>query len=405
MKITDRYSEIPGGPAVAANTPVTLHRASNGQLLDTQHTDADGFVTFTINGSPGYTYTQIVYNGHTRRRYGRTHGQMGKIAQSDMSEFFRIFTPGRIPGIGNGLTVTPGTGLQVIVSTGAAAGGGQIHTQHTSQVMNLASNTSGVTRTDSVIIRLCNENHGTTPGATFLELIQGNGAPVAAANEVVVILGVITVNNNASSITSGQITAGSGSISLGSQTLSGGAIQNATLPSTAFNSTVSEYVSDAVNSLMVVQSPLVKVYDDEFDILFLKSNARPTMLDTFRYGTDKAGPLSGWFLFAGNFDAAQGFDSGLDYIIHLDAEIVFSTPASTGTLSANMGNNASTGMVEIQSWSNGSARAQDMAIRAQRQWTVPKGGTSTPYYLSVSCPSGWVIEDSTTMSAHAYPKF
>jgi hypothetical protein len=113
MKAQFRVLQVPSGAAVGGVT-ATLRDINSGAALATAITDTDGFVSFTLNGTPPPCQVQITKAGETRLLSSQPTGPAGAF---DVSEMQRVLQA--VGGASGGVSAISGSGLDV-TTTGAA---------------------------------------------------------------------------------------------------------------------------------------------------------------------------------------------------------------------------------------------------------------------------------------------
>lgn len=214
-KIVDFIRSIPNGTGVNG-VNVSIKKHVDDTTVTTVVSDTDGMFTYTADGSPGPIYVRAATGDRTRVRSGSATNQIGTIYGSDIPVAIRALGDGVIQGYSdpsvaaNNMAVGVGTGLQVLVATGAALLDGHVYRCTSSTPLTISSNSSGVTRVDRVVVRLTREGQ-TEEGKCVLAVTAGtpgSGAPALTQSSSVWEIGLatVTVANGASSLTSGNIT-------------------------------------------------------------------------------------------------------------------------------------------------------------------------------------------------------
>lgn len=132
-------------------------------------------------------------------------------AAEDRKLIKALFQAAGTGGVISGMTVTPGTGLNVTVAPGFfvvndSTGGAYLGYITASETVSISGNTSGSSRTDTVYVQV-----NTTTGAlTFSKVTGGTGIPAGSTR-----LASVVVPNNAASILLANITNNPGEVDLG----------------------------------------------------------------------------------------------------------------------------------------------------------------------------------------------
>ena len=112
-------------------------------------------------------------------------------------------------GINNGLALTPGTGMQVVVGIGSALVRGVYYENTTAMTLTVGAAPSSGTRQDAVILRLDQTANAIT-AAIKAGTANGSGGslPSLTQNEATweLLIGIITVASGSAVVGSGQIT-------------------------------------------------------------------------------------------------------------------------------------------------------------------------------------------------------
>jgi len=212
-----RY-QIRDNPAGNPESGVTVTvKTAAGATLATPSTDSNGLATYTQDGSPGPMVATATVSGRTLARDGRSLDQLGTWYANDAPVFWRALGNGVIPGYNDPATaagdmaVSPGTGRQISVATGALVIDGHVYRCTSATAISIDANSSGSTRYDRVIVRFTREGQA-TEGACALAILKGTpGAGDAPAltkssSTFEVSLGKVRVVDSAASFVSGDIT-------------------------------------------------------------------------------------------------------------------------------------------------------------------------------------------------------
>lgn len=212
-----RY-QIRDNPAGNPESGVTVTvKTAAGATLATPSTDSNGLATYTQDGSPGPMVATATVSGRTLARDGRSLDQLGTWYANDAPVFWRALGNGVIPGYNDPATaagdmaVSPGTGRQISVATGALVIDGHVYRCTSATAISIDANSSGSTRYDRVIVRFTREGQA-TEGACVLAILKGTpGAGDAPAltkssSTFEVSLGKVRVVDSAASFVSGDIT-------------------------------------------------------------------------------------------------------------------------------------------------------------------------------------------------------
>ncbi len=207
MYLRNRWTTYPGGAAIVGQ-PVTLHLSSTDAQIATQNTDANGWAAFTMPGSSGLMYQQLIYGGDTRRVYGSTSGQRRGLFDGEFGSLLNVFENGVVGP--NDLQVTPVAGMVVKVGPGLANAEDNMFSSYENTNFTITANTSGVTRFDYIYVEISTGlsaepyasrfRHGAGEvGRAVVEQIAGND------NRYLIMLAKITVANGVTSITAPNI--------------------------------------------------------------------------------------------------------------------------------------------------------------------------------------------------------
>lgn len=212
-----RY-QIRDNPAGNPESGVTVTvKTAAGATLGTPSTDSNGLATYEQDGSPGPMVATATVSGRTLARDGRSLDQLGTWYANDALVFWRTLGNGVVPGYNDpdttagDMAVSPGTGLQVSVATGATLIDGHLYRCTAATALSLDSNSSGSTRYDRVVVRFTREGQA-TEGACVLAILKGTpGAGDApsltkSSSTFEVSLGKVRVVDSAASFVSGDIT-------------------------------------------------------------------------------------------------------------------------------------------------------------------------------------------------------
>ena len=214
-KVKYQIRDNPAGNPQSGIT-VTVETAA-GDSLDTPSTDSNGLATYEQDGSPGPMVATATVSGRTLARDGRSLDQLGTWYANDAPVFWRALGNGVIPGYNDPATaagdmaVSPGTGRQISVATGALVIDGHVYRCTSATAISIDANSSGSTRYDRVIVRFTREGQA-TEGACVLAILKGTpGAGDAPAltkssSTFEVSLGKVRVVDSAASFVSGDIT-------------------------------------------------------------------------------------------------------------------------------------------------------------------------------------------------------
>lgn len=215
-KHKDYIRAIPGGTAVASNA-VTLKKHVDDSTVDSGTTDAAGLYEYTADGSPGPLYEQSTVGSTTKKRSGKSTGQVGTWWLADHPKQMRSLGMGVVPNYtdvntSNGeMTVTAGTGLQVKVDEGLFFIDGDVYNCTAQTNLSVTANSSGSTRIDRIIVRYTREGQ-TEEGKCVLMMLDGTpgaGTPPALTNDSTkkeFSLAQLSVVNGAASFSSSDIT-------------------------------------------------------------------------------------------------------------------------------------------------------------------------------------------------------
>jgi len=190
---------------------VRLKSAVTDEVIAQTNTDADGFVTFTANGSPGPTYLEATINGQTRRRYGSVAPQVGNWYAGEWDSFMFVLSDGIVPGLGDELPLEPQSGMTVQLGTGGVLLQGLLFRVHEPEIFTIPENSAGNPRVDLLSVRF--DVAGPYHGRAQLVAIQGTPAanpvaptPQATETQIDYPISTIRVANGAGAITPADIT-------------------------------------------------------------------------------------------------------------------------------------------------------------------------------------------------------
>lgn len=210
MYLRNRWTTYPGGAAIVGQ-PVTLHLSATDALIATQNTDANGWASFTMAGSPGITYQQLIFGGDTRRIYGSTSGQRNGLFDGEFGALIDVFENGVVGPSGSlALKVTPVAGMVVRAGPGMANAADNIFSNYGDVNFTIPPNTSGATRYDYIYAEISTAASAVPYASKFLHVVgnaAGLAAVAAAATDArfLITLATIVVANGATSITTPNI--------------------------------------------------------------------------------------------------------------------------------------------------------------------------------------------------------
>ncbi len=212
MYIHDRIAELPGGIAAPAHTTVHLKRALDDSTVMTASTNADGFVTFVGNGSPGPVYMEVEVGNETRIRHGSATNQVGSWYEGEWEVFVRSMSDGVLRYDAEQMEIKPGTGLSVQVRPGACLAKGILGKWHTAETVSLAANGSGKDRFDAICIAVWTS--GAEKGRSEVRVVAGGETTVTnaqieaarPADATMVVLALVRVQSGAAVIQGSDIT-------------------------------------------------------------------------------------------------------------------------------------------------------------------------------------------------------
>lgn len=215
-KHADFIRAVPGGTAVASNA-VTLKLHVDDSTWQSGTTDAAGLYAVSEDGSPGPIYETSTVGSTTKKRSGKSTGQVGVWWLADHPAQMRALGTGVVPSYtdqdttAGDMAVSPGSGLQVLVAEGLVFIDGNVYHCTASTGLTVTANSSGSTRIDRIIIRYTREGQ-TEEGKCELLMLDGtagSGIPTALTNSSSAqefSLAKLTVVNGAASFSSGDIT-------------------------------------------------------------------------------------------------------------------------------------------------------------------------------------------------------
>ena len=126
--------------------------------------------------------------------------------ETQFSKWARAFA---YSGISQGLALTPGTGMQVVVGTGSALVRGVYYENDTNKTLTIgAAPAAGQTRQDAIVLRLDQTANTITAAVKAGTANSSGGAlPAMTQNETTweLLIGVITVAAGTAAITTGMI--------------------------------------------------------------------------------------------------------------------------------------------------------------------------------------------------------
>lgn len=172
-KIVNRIRDEDTGSGIDG-VEVTIRLKDGGAVVDTVTTDADGRFEFIQNGSPGELEWTATVNGATKTVAGDLSIPFGSWYSGELEKVLGVLTDGVVTGVDDELAVALGTGLQVVVSPGAAVVKGVPFVVWTAETITVPANTHAyLTYVYRVAIRLTRT--GASAGKTELFLRNTSG--------------------------------------------------------------------------------------------------------------------------------------------------------------------------------------------------------------------------------------
>lgn len=170
LHIRDRFS---GNPVQGLSVPLKRH--SDDSTVQSQSSDASGFVEFRINGNIGDVYAVVEQGGERRIYSTRTAAPSGAFQVGEAGDFLSVIGPGVVEGLGQGMAVSP-SGMGVSVGTGGVMLSVMQHRQYTAQTVTVPTAHPTNARIDLVVAR-----SNVADRTSTLAVVQGAAAvsPVA----------------------------------------------------------------------------------------------------------------------------------------------------------------------------------------------------------------------------------
>jgi hypothetical protein len=157
MKFSDVIRFGDDGDPVVTGTDVEIHLKSTNALLATVQTDANGRFVWTTSNNPGPVYFKCTVGSETIIHSTDAVMPVDGFDLSSLIPMAELFNPGVVysypDGLGNGLKVTPGTGMQVRVAPGASTARGVNHVHLAQSNVAIDAAPGSGSRTDSVFVR------------------------------------------------------------------------------------------------------------------------------------------------------------------------------------------------------------------------------------------------------------